>query len=79
VYSWEINFQAVSSAYVVYNVERTISEIVVTKLSSSIRNNQLLLVGDRFLLPIKLMSTIPFPAIGINLKTSENTQNLKKN
>jgi len=78
VYSWEINFQAVSSAYVVYNVERTISEIVVTKLSSSIRNNQLLLVGDRFLLPIKLMSTIPFPAIGINLKTCENTQKLEK-
>ena len=55
----------------------TLGERVVTKLCSTITSPQVLLVFDRFFTSVKLMSTLPYPAIGTYMKSRKHTPSLE--
>ena len=57
--------------------EGTLGERVVKTLCSTIRNQQVALVFDRFFTSTSLMHTLPFPAIGTYMKTRKYAPKLE--
>ena len=57
----------------------TLGERVVKTLCSTIRNQEVILVFDRFFTSTSLMHTLPFPAIGTYMKTRKCTPKLEAN